>query len=901
MDDILEHYGTPRHSGRYAWGSGKDPQRSHDFLSKVDAMRAKGIKDVDIAAELGITTTKMRSNIAVANQERKTAMIETAKHMQEDGNSISEISARLGIASNSVRTYLNTDLESDKVQRKQIDNIKDAVMSGVEKTGYLDVGPGIAQQLGISRDKLQKTVKALEDEGYTTHDVYVKRLTDNDKYTTIHVLSKEKDINVVKQHKDDIATLEQRTDDGGTTFKQFKKPETLELSKVGIRYGDEGGEDRDGLIQVRPGAKGLDLGNAKYAQVRIAIGDGLYAKGMAIIDNDAKFPPGKDIIFNTNKTRIDPVTGVATRTDKVFKKIKSNEPDPMKMFGTTITDQKGKLNIASQEGDWNTWSSTLSSQFLSKQPISLVRDRLDATHDGLKKQFDEAMSIPNPVLRKQLLDGIVSDAQAKQVHLKAQGLPKSKSHVLLPFPDISPGQVYAPNYRDGDKVVLVRYPHGGRFELPELTVNNKLRTPKKVLGNVPDAIGIHPSVAHKLSGADFDGDTVMVIPNNQRKIKTADSLKGLKNFDPNQYEVDHATITPRYKQTQMGIVSNLITDMTIKGAGPDELARAVRHSMVVIDSEKHKLNYKQSAIDNGITALQKKYQSHVDPFTGKASTGSSTIVSQSKGTVNKLVQGKAKNGLIKVSDLKSSGHYNVVGKALIEKANNRSVKTVDEAYKKYTDVDGYLEYKKIPSIPVMNLIDTPTRLSSGTRVESEYAAYVSRMKGLANEATKASMATPAFRRDPVAAKKYAPLVESLRGKVQKAAANAPRERQAQAQAEKLYRERSTEDMTADARKKLKTQVLNEARDSTGAHRVVVDVTKDEWKAIDNEAISANLLKDVIRYADLDKLVALAKPRVPKLTDARVSRAQSLLANGYTYAQVADSLGVSVSTIKREVN
>lgn len=901
MSDIIEHYGTPRHSGRYPWGSGADPQRSHDFLSKVDTLRSKGMKDVDIAKELGITTTQMRSKIAVANQERKVNMIETSKHMLEDGKSISEIAERLSISQNSVRTYVNTDLDAEKVQKKQIDNIKNAVIDGVNKTGYLDVGPGIASQLGITNDKLQKTVKALEEEGYYTHDVYVKRLTDDNNYTTIHVLTKEPDISVVAQHKADISTLEARTDDGGSTFVKFKAPESLSLDRVGIKYGDEGGEDRDGLIQVRPGAEGLSLGNAKYAQVRIKLGDNLYAKGMAVIDNDAKFPPGKDIIFNTNKPRIDPLTGKQTRTDKVFKKIKEDSSDPMKMFGTTITDQKGKLNIASQEGDWNTWSSTLSSQFLSKQPASLIRERLDATHAGLKKQLDDAMSIDNPVLRKQLLDGIVSDAEAKEVHLKAKGMPNSKSHVLLPFPDINPGQVYAPNYKDGDRVVLVRYPHAGRFELPELTVNNKLKTPKKVLGNVPDAIGIHPSVAHKLSGADFDGDTVMVIPNNSRKIKTAESLKGLKNFDPNQYEVDHKTISPAEKQHQMGKVSNLITDMTIKGASADELVRAVRHSMVVIDSEKHNLDYKKSAEKEGIRALSKKYQSHPDAFTGRKSVSSSTIVSQSKQQVHKLVQGDAKKGMVSVDRLRANGRYELVGQALLKANRNKSIKTIEQAYAKVVDSDGNISYSKIPKLPVMNLIKNPAILSSKTKTESEYVSYIGKMRAIANEARKASSTTPTLQRDPIAAKRYAPQVDSLRAKVQRAEANAPRERQAQALAEQLYRQRYNDSLSKDAKKKLKTQVLVEARDRTGAHRTPVEVTQKEWDAIDNEAISANLLRSIIRYADIDKLTALAKPRTPALTTAKVSRAKALLANGYTYAQVAQSLGVSVSTIKREVN
>ena len=71
----------------------------------------------------------------------------------------------------------------------------------------------------------------------------------------------------------------------------------------------------------------------------------------------------------------------------------------------------------------------------------------------------------------------------------------------------------------------------------------------------------------------------------------------------------------------MGKVSNLITDMTIMGAPNDEIARAVKHSMVVIDAEKHKLDYKASAINNGIPALYKKYQ-------GNAGGSAATLISR---------------------------------------------------------------------------------------------------------------------------------------------------------------------------------------------------------------------------------------------------------------------------------
>ena len=48
-NDILEHYGTKRHSGRYPWGSGETPyQHSGDFLSRVEKFKAKGMSEGEI-------------------------------------------------------------------------------------------------------------------------------------------------------------------------------------------------------------------------------------------------------------------------------------------------------------------------------------------------------------------------------------------------------------------------------------------------------------------------------------------------------------------------------------------------------------------------------------------------------------------------------------------------------------------------------------------------------------------------------------------------------------------------------------------------------------------------------------------------------------------------------------
>ena len=40
MNKELSHYGIPRHSGRYPWGSGDDPeQRNKSFLGKVEDLK----------------------------------------------------------------------------------------------------------------------------------------------------------------------------------------------------------------------------------------------------------------------------------------------------------------------------------------------------------------------------------------------------------------------------------------------------------------------------------------------------------------------------------------------------------------------------------------------------------------------------------------------------------------------------------------------------------------------------------------------------------------------------------------------------------------------------------------------------------------------------------------------
>lgn len=866
LDSIL-HYGVKRRSGRYAWGSGDDPRsKGASFLNEYQTLKSKGLSEMEIASSMGINTTQLRNNITYAHAEETAINRTRSKALKESGMTNTAIGEALGVSEGTVRNYLSEKDPSDKNRKMQIDNVSDAIKAGVDKTGYLDVGVGVERQLGVPRNKFNTVVSKLaEEDGYTIHEIYVKRLNDPTKFTTVKVLTKEQDLEVVKLNSEKIRPLDSWSDDNGLTVQYMRPPEMVDLKRIKVRYKEDGGEDKDGLIELRPGVKDLDMGASKYAQVRIGAGDNLYLKGMAAYSTD-KFPDGVDIIFNTNKTKDVP-------TEKVLKKMND---DPENPFGANIKPggQKGALNIVNEEGDWDTWSTKMSSQFLSKQSTSLIKERLDATYAKLKSDFDEINTLTNPVVKKHLMEDYISGLDSKAKQLKALGLPRTKNHVLLPVNDLKENEIFAPNYKNGERVVLVRHPHGGAFEIPQLIVNNKNKTASDMIGkDSPDAVGIHPTVAKKLSGADFDGDTALVIPNTSKKIKVERSLSELKNFDAVvQYKVDKdspanmhkldketgkrvntgKTIAMRTKEIQMGEVSNLITDMTIKGASNSEIARAVKHSMVVIDSEKHNLNYKQSAIDNGISALRKKYQTHINPDTGKQSRSASTLISRSKGDIETVNEdgSKTRKSKINISD------------------------------------------------PDFN----PDKYTSGTAREQLYSNYIKGIQGVKNEANKAFIKIPRPGYSKDAARIYEPEVKSLNAKLHTALLNAPKERQAQLLTNNLYYTSLKPDMDKDDKRKLRQRSLAKARVTVGASgkNSNIVLSEKEWEAIQSRAISTTKLNQILNNADMNVVKKMATPRKLKMTTAKATRAQALLNNGYTYAEVATALGVSTSSIREVI-
>lgn len=874
--DELLHYGVKRRSGRYPWGSGEDPYQHESiiFLSKVDSYREKGLSNTEIAREMGISRKELENEITLANKRIKQSRIDQAKTMKEDGHSNQEIAERLGISEASVRNYLNP---KSSVRAEQMDNLVQTLKDQVKEKPYLDVGKGteyqlaMAQQMGVSKQKLDAALQQLEHEGYFVHTIYIRDLYDQNKYTTMKVLTKEKDSKVVYENSEKIRAVTTWTEDGGTTWQGIKDPISVDWDRVAIRYGDKGGTDKDGTIELRRGVEDLDMGSAHYAQARIKVGDTHYLKGMAFYSDD--IPKGYDIIFNTNKKS-------GTPKEEVLKKLKDNPDNPFGAYISRQIEKNGKVtsavNIVNQEGDWAEWGHTLSSQFLSKQPLKIIKERLDATYDTIKEDYDSIMTCKSPVVKSYLLEKFQDGCDKKARNLKAQGIAGEMAEVILPVTSMKPTEIYAPNYKNGTKVVLVRYPHGGIFELPELTVNNKQPEAKKMIANAIDAVGIHPSVAQKLSGADFDGDTVYVLPNNNKnlKIKTAPSLEGLKNFDPNIYHVsgDVKTISPKNKQMQMGIVSNLITDMTIHNASTDEIARAVRHSMVVIDSEKHNLDWKQSAVDNGIAALHTKYQ-------GKPSGGAATLISRSKQSYftdkdgNELkvkqVTETSKNG----RKYKRTAYF-----------NKETGDEVRNPIKKYR----------------MDTVDDARKLSSGSAVEGQYANYINKVKALKTIAAKSSALTKAPSKDKEMAKLYSTEVKSLETKLTKALANSPMERQVQIQAVNQYYKKLTPGMEKDDYKKLATQVTAGARAKVGTksdnHKI--HITAKEYKAIENNALSPTKVRQILNFVDMEELRALATPTTPtSISSAKIARAKAMLNSGRTWEEISNALGIPVSTIR----
>ena len=902
QDDFLIHYGVGqldgapgRGSGRYPLGSGKKPnQHSGDFISRVEDLRRKGMSDTEIARSLNLSTTQFRVQIAIANEERRSANVAPARRLRESGYSLNEIANKMGYANDSsVRALLNENAEARMNQSKKTAEFLKQI---VDEKGMLDVGAGQERFAGVSRVKFDEALYRLQLEGYPVYGGSVEQVTNPGKRTVLKVLcppgTEHKDIYSLDIHSiEDADTI--LTENGTKIEPAFRYPESLNSNRLMVRYADdpEGGAQKDGVIELRRGVKDLDLGEANYAQVRIMVDGTHYLKGMAVYGDN--MPDGIDVIFNTNKK-------AGTPLEKVLKPIKEDRENP---FGSLIKEHGGQyyyedengnkklglINKRAEEGDWADYSDHLPSQFLSKQPMKLINQQLNLTMADRQAEFMDICSLTNKTVKRELLRSFAEDCDSAAVHLQAAALPRQKYQVLLPLIDIKDNEVYAPNYKNGEKVALIRYPHGGTFEIPICTVNNKNAEGKRVIGNAAkDAIGINAKVASRLSGADFDGDTAMVIPIGPKsQIKSTRPLEGLVGFDPTaEYGPDspgsagkkYKRMSEGYKQQQMGVVSNLITDMTLRGADEKELARAVRHSMVVIDAVKHDLDYKRSEKENGIAELKRSYQRRIDE-NGKEVGGASTLISRAKSPVY-------------VDKRRGNPHTNEDGSLSYKIAPPQAFK----------NKDGSIVYKnRQEKSTQMAEAKDARKLSSGTVQEEAYANYANYMKSLANNARKEMLATGRAKFSASAKEAYRNEVNDLMAQYNEAQKNRPRERQAQLMASNKVKaiQQANPGLDKDELKKVKNTALKEARVKVGAKRVPIKVTDRSWEAIQNGAISDSTLSSMLKYMDADDLRKRATPIATKeLSSSKQSLIKTMKSSGYTNDEIANRLGVSSSTINK---
>ena len=898
-DNSLVHYGVKRRSGRYPWGSGDEPyQHSADFLARVEELTKTGMSETKLAETLGLTTTDLRMQIKVAKHERRRVEADRARSLREDGKSLDEIAAIMGYSNDSsIRALLNENTANNKNKAVMT---AEALKKEIEEKGMIDVGIGAEKNLGVSQGTLKEALFILETEGHNVYGIGIPQVTNPGRQTITPILCKPGiEYKDVYQNLGEIqqAGAKTHSEDGGETFDSIKYPKSIDLSRIMIRYGDQGGTDKDGVIELRRGVRDIDLGKSSYAQVRILVDGDRFLKGMAMYSDD--IPDGHDIVFNTNKKSTIPKRDVMKKItddpDNPFGAyIKAGGQrmydDPNGEYVNPITGKKQSLSVVNklkEEGDWDQMAKNLSSQFLSKQPLHLIKKQLTLTYADADAEFAEINSYTNPTIKKKLLLDFANNCDAAAIHLKAAALPRQSTQVILPLTKIKDTDIFAPNYQDGEQVALVRYPHGGTFEIPVLTVNNKNKHALSVLGpNIKDAVGIHPSVAERLSGADFDGDQVMVIPISDKvRIQSTKPLSGLVGFN----HKDEYAATPGMKvmtksntQKQMGVISNLITDMTLKGANDQEITRAIKHSMVVIDAEKHHLDYTKSEKDNGIRELQKRYQGYTNED-GKEVGGASTLLSRRKQTV--LVP--ERKGAPKIDPETGKVHYSESGRTYKDPKTGQTI------------------LAKI-KVPILSEIDDAHMLSSGTLQETVYADYANKMKALANQARKESVVTKGLIYNPSARLTYSHEVDSLDSKLSLAIANAPKERRAQVIANTVMKGKKQSNPGLDKKtiKKLSQIAINSARLKVGASgkESTIIITDKEWEAIQHGAITDTRLVQILKYADSKALRERAMPRTTAtLSKAQINKLKAMAASGYTNQDIANALGKSPSTISNYIN
>ena len=1010
-EDFLMHFGVGhdenppgRGSGRYEFGSGERiAQHKNDLYARYRKLKKAGLSDKEIAKSLGLylkdskgnpkldengdpigSVPLLRAKVQIERNRLYSDLANKAKELEntvdpETGKrmySRREIAEMLGLPNeSSVRSLLNN--EEAAINRDKTNQAVSKLKELVNGENYIDVGRGAELYLGISKDRLNVALEMLKEEGYDVQAIYVNQvgMSNGTKTTVLTLCPPGSEPGDAFRNRFQIKSVDP---DGSDALTQLgmQVPEAVDVSRVQVKFAEEGGSEKDGVIEIRayrdeegylrPACEDLSLGEAKYAQVRIAVDatgavsehPERYIKGMAVYSTD--LPDGVDILVNSNYSSLDK----ALKEQKRIKDKEGNDAgvDQDNPFGATVyqtnyiskdgTEKLSAINIVGdvygvdkhEEGAWDDWSRNLASQFLGKQSENLIKQQLKLKVTEKQEEYEEILRLNNPVVKKQMLMDFADSCDAAAVDLKAAPLPGQRVQVLLPLTTAKANEVYAPNYPDGTTLALVRFPHTGPFEIPIVKVNNKIAEARDFLedsrGQAKDAIGISKTTAQILSGADFDGDTAVCIPltrvNSRGEFEKVVNIKGIGNgqpvlhgltgFDPSEAYPEKEGMhymSKREKGIEMGRISNLITDMSVKGCeDTEELERAVKYSMVVIDAEKHKLNYKQAEKDYRIDELREKYQSNKD-----GTHGPSTILSRAAAEkdvdqrslrytidpeTGKKVYQTAKNAEYEVerkvkapapegytyTDKEGKSHKS---KYLRDEDGKILYLTDDETGKVVYEKTGKMTTRQQKSTRMAEADDAYELLSDNpSNKEIIYADYANKMKAMANTARKEYLATPRMRMNSEAKKEYATEVASLNRKLNDAKKNAPKERQAQLLATQIINQKKQDnpDMSAEELKRLEGQALNGARSRTGAKKQRVKFTEKEWEAVNAGAISENVLVQLLKNGDADNYKSLATPRQSRISESTANRIQALLNAGWTKRDIVDAGYASETTVEK---
>lgn len=946
-DDVLAHYGVGHlhggHSGRFPWGSGEVPhQHDNSLRAQVNALKATGLSESEIAKSLGFVNWKgepssgdLRAALSFEKNERKKYLKVMAPQLRAEGLSYKEIGERLGTSPSNAKLYCDEDHE---VQLDKTYKVAQMLKKEVDEKRYLDIGLGTEYDVvveggtaGVSANRMDLARKMLEQEGYKYHIVDVEQVGNPGQKTTIKVLgAPDTKWSEVKNDPTLIKTIQSYAVNDGEEIRDLLPVQSIDSSRIKIHYGDDAwadgttGADREGVIQLRRGVEDLSLGGSMYSQVRIGVDGTHYLKGMAVYSDN--IPDGYDVVYNTTKkSDVEPY--------KVFKPMETKKDgtiDESNPFGANIkefnaggqsycldqngneTDKLRAINKVNDEGDWGKWNKTISAQMLSKQPTGIIHERLGLTYADKLKEYEEICNLTNPSLKRSMLESFADDCDSATAHLKAKGFNDQTTKVLIAIPSLKPNEVYAPTYTEGDTLALVRFPHADTSEIPKVKVTHQNAEALAVMKNAPDAIGLHPASFQRLSGADADGDTVVCIPLSKNHVENSPQLQALVGFDSKSYKVkdiktdengnkydqngkpyDSRLMNPGCKQTEMGKITNLIADMGALGAKPEEKAKAIKHSMVIIDAVKHDLDYKQSAIDNDIAFLKEKYQ---------GGGGASTFITRAGKEIR-----VDKQKPLSVVDPETGRSYYGIDPVTGEKAYQPANETYTVKSPTKKDPDRVIEKVRQEEVPMISLPqyrDARDLMSSRENPhpsELEYANYANKIKALANSARLEMIHTKPVQRDPEMTKKYAAEVESLKASLAIAEKNAPRERQAQILANAIVKQKVADnpELTADKddMKKVKNRALKTARKRVGAERHEVPISDREWEAIQAGALSDTTLKAIFKRTDQDKLKQRATPRpVREISPSTIANIRAKLSGDASLKSIADQFGVSVSTV-----